>query len=353
MVKAAHISGINCDTPALEGIRFVLLSRLEEMCSLRDRALDWSDPEGVHDMRVSSRRLRGAIDDFAPYLRKRGLKGSMKEIKQVAEALGHVRDHDVAMIALQKLKVSVPDEAAATVDQFIRAMENDRKSARRQLRSAISKSALKQLQTDCTEAIYAVTEQPNGKKRKHERTYLHVAQATILQRLVEVEKLSSGFYDPLKVGPLHKLRISAKQLRYALELFEQCLGPEAISFARRVARLQSSLGELHDCDIWIVTFRERLGLAKRENSNGSGTGSLWLLSHFLKQHSKHLRTALAQWAEWERNEVGQQLRRLLKTEPSATAPDQPSSDSLNTLSTGLLPFSSKARGGSSEGVEKV
>ena len=34
------------------------------MCSLRNQALNWSDPEGVHDMRVSSRRLRGALHDF-------------------------------------------------------------------------------------------------------------------------------------------------------------------------------------------------------------------------------------------------------------------------------------------------
>ena len=319
MAKAKHIPGIDCNTPAVEGIRSVLLHRLEEMCSLRGRALDWSDPEGVHDMRVSSRRLRGAIEDFAPYLHRRGLKDVSKEIKQVADALGDVRDHDVALIALEKLKVAAPDEAKVTVEQFIRARENDRKSARRQLRQAISKSALKRLRIDGANAIEDVTNRLNGKKGGDKRTYHQVAQATVKQQLKEVEKLSRGFYDPLNVRPLHKLRIAAKRLRYALELFEQCLGPEAPPLARRVARLQSSLGELHDCDIWIATFGEQLEVPRRKVSKNGTPGSLWLLSHFLEQHSKHLRSALAQWQEWEGNEVGQQLQRLVETEPSAIA----------------------------------
>ena len=85
-----------------------------------------------------------------------------------------------------------------------------------------------------------------------------------MQRLKELEQLSVGFYRPLDVKPLHKMRIAAKRLRYALELFDQCLGPEAVVFAKTVARLQTSLGELHDCDIWIETFGEQLEDAKRQ-----------------------------------------------------------------------------------------
>jgi CHAD domain-containing protein len=322
MAKAQHIPGIDCNALALEGIRSVLLGRLDEMCSLRDRALEWSDPEGVHDMRVSSRRLRAAIEGFTPYLRKRGLKNSVKQIKSVADALGEVRDNDVAMIALLKLKAIVPDEAAATVKQLMGVRDAARKTARQDLRRAISRSAIKRMQTDFAEAIEAVTKLPTSKQeqkhRKAKRTYIQVAQSTVLQRLMDVEKLSRGFYEPLKVRPLHKMRIAAKHLRYALELFEQCLGSEAVPFARRVARLQSSLGELHDCDIWIGTFGKQLGAVKREVTNDGAAGSLWLLNHFIKLHSKHLRSALAQWEEWECNDVGQQLRRLLKPEQESS-----------------------------------
>src|SRR5437773_8697758 len=98
MAKARNIPKINCEDAAAEAIRVVLIIRLEEMCALRDHALDWSNPEGVHDMRVSSRRLRSALHDFAPYLHKRRLQVALKQIRDVADALGTVRDQDVAII---------------------------------------------------------------------------------------------------------------------------------------------------------------------------------------------------------------------------------------------------------------
>src|SRR6266540_7143720 len=81
-------------------VRLVVTTRMGEMYALRDQALDWSNPKGIHDMRVASRRLRSALHDFIPYLRKRRLTASLRGIKAIADALGEVRDQDVAIIAL-------------------------------------------------------------------------------------------------------------------------------------------------------------------------------------------------------------------------------------------------------------
>jgi CHAD domain-containing protein len=317
MAKAKKIDGVDCTTPASEAIRPVLITRLDEMCSLRDRALDWSDPEGVHDMRVSSRRLRGALRDFGPYLSRRRLVGPLKQIKVVADALGGVRDQDVAIIGLQKLSSIAPGEAAATLGEFVSSRDAIRKKARRNLQHTLSKTALKRMQTDFADAIEAATaksrkRRSKGAKGSPEITYAEIAKTIVGDRLREMEKLSNGFYHPLKIAPLHQLRIAAKRLRYALELFEQCLGPGSAVFAKRVTGLQSSLGELHDSDIWIENFGESLSLERQERAKDSSSGSLWLLSHFVKLHSKHLRNALARWQEWETSGSSYELRQLLK-----------------------------------------
>src|SRR5258708_255901 len=119
MAKSKVISGIDYEAAVAAGIRPVLSSRLDEMCALRERALDWSDPEGVHDMRVASRRLRGALNDFAPFLRKRSLTSSLKQIKEIADSLGAVRDQDVAIEALEKLATKVPVEVSKPVSHLI------------------------------------------------------------------------------------------------------------------------------------------------------------------------------------------------------------------------------------------
>src|SRR5829696_8612819 len=104
MAKAKRIRGLRSDMPATAGIRLVLISRLGEMQGWRDAALDWTDPEGVHSMRVASRRLRSILRDVTPYVHKRRLSGATKQLKKIAGALGEVRDHDVALIALEEFK---------------------------------------------------------------------------------------------------------------------------------------------------------------------------------------------------------------------------------------------------------
>jgi len=66
----AKIRGLDCAAPAEKMIPVILRAQVKAMCALREKALNWKDPEGVHDMRVLSRRLRSTINDFRPYFRK-------------------------------------------------------------------------------------------------------------------------------------------------------------------------------------------------------------------------------------------------------------------------------------------
>jgi CHAD domain-containing protein len=227
-----------------------------------------------------------------------------------------VRDQDVAIMGLQKLAAGAPDQAKATLDEFIQARDLTRKKARTDLRNALALVRLKQIESDFAEAINSATNKSRARKKASktamEITYGEMARSIVKARLKELEKLSKGFYHPLNVKPLHKMRIAAKRLRYALELFEQCLGPGTAFFARKVAGLQTSLGELNDCDIWLETFGQQLNVASKEAAKDRMAGSLWLLSHFVRLHSRHLRSALARWEEWERLEFSNQLRELLK-----------------------------------------
>src|SRR6266478_8037782 len=317
MARSKVISGIDCDAAAATGIRPVLSSRLDEMCCLRERALKWDDPEGVHDMRVASRRLRGALHDFMPFLRKRSLTSSLKQIKTIADSLGQVRDQDVAIMALEKLATKAPAEVSTALSNYVDLRKTVRDKAREELARALSTEGLSQLESEFAVAIDRATTEPAPRERattQHPVTaplsYRKVSRSIILERLKEFEKLSNSLYLPLETDPLHKMRIAAKRLRYALELFEQCWGPSIKIFANKAAGLQSSLGEVHDCDVWIESFGKELMRAKKEGAPGDA--SAWLLSHFLKVRTRHLRNSLARWREWEANKFSSQLRESLQ-----------------------------------------
>jgi hypothetical protein len=67
-------------------------------------------------------------------------------------------------------------------------------------------------------------------------------------RIDEVWSFAEPAHEPDDVKALHDMRIAAKRLRYLLELMEPCLGEPAARGARAAKKLQSLLGEIHDCD---------------------------------------------------------------------------------------------------------
>lgn len=306
MAKAKRIKGIKCNDTAAAGIRLVLTTRFHEMSEFRDAALDFSDPEGVHSMRVASRRLRSALRDFAPYIRRRDLTDLLKQTKNIAASLGEVRDQDVAIAALEKLEKRSPAEASAALKQLIHTRAAVRDRARESLKSVLLTN--NDLATQFTAGIDTATASP-----KNQITFLNMSEAVIVERLKELEELSDSLYKPFEVESLHEMRIAAKRLRYALELFQQCWGRAIAGYAKKVAAMQKALGDLHDCDVWIDSIGERINEARKHKHDEHLTGLIWLLSHFVKLRTKHLRQAYELWREWEANDRSGQLRQALNS----------------------------------------
>jgi CHAD domain-containing protein len=317
MAKAKRIKGINCNSAAGDGIKLALVTRFRELYVLREAALDWSDPEGVHSMRVASRRLRSALRDFMPYLRKRGLASVIKELKTLADALGQVRDQDVAIMVLENLESHAPAEISPALKEFIAEQKELREKARQELLSMLEQSRLQQLETDFMAAVEAST--AARPQTQQQVTFLKMSRVIMLDLLRELEKLSNGLFKPLDTEALHELRIAAKRLRYAVELFQPCWGNSISTYAKRAARIQTALGDVHDCDVWIESFGKHINVARKSKRREDVAALVWLLDHFVKLRTKHLRQAFAHWSDWESQDTGGKLRTELRhQEPPET-----------------------------------
>ncbi len=317
MAKAKQIAGIDCEMTAAEGIRLVLAVRMDEMCALHKSALDWSDPEGIHDMRVASRRLRGALRDFMPYVRKRRLTSSLQQIRGIAELLGRVRDLDVEIMALERAAQKAPAEISGGILSFTNCRREALEEVRVKLMTALDPDQISRLKSEFAEAIKSAVVPPQTKKSAKKGapspsvTYREIGRSVILSRLEELEKLSNSLYQPLRVGPLHEMRLAAKHLRYALELFEQCWGDRVAFFARKVAGLQSSLGDLHDCDVWIERLARTANHQAQNLDFDFKSTRVWLISHFVRMRAKDIARALKQWSEWETDDLSARIRSTL------------------------------------------
>ena len=169
MAKAKMVEGLDCDQRALEGMRRVLFTRLDEMCELRAAALDWSDIEGVHDMRVASRRLRSLLKDFRPYFHG---QIRQKRLRELARSLGMVRDQDVAIEALHKLAAEVaPEDVAQGLGRIIHERERRRERARKNLAESISEDDLADLRDKLALTVSRGNAQHGGRTHRARRDH--------------------------------------------------------------------------------------------------------------------------------------------------------------------------------------
>lgn len=300
-----------CDGPAGAGVRTALTKKFEEMYALRDAAVKWRNPKGVHSMRIASRRLRSAISDFMPYVNKRSLTKVLKRIKRLADVLGEVRDHDVAIRALERLRAESPAEVAGTLAVLIKARKEVRRRARLELKLMLDQEHLTRLASEFEAALASATSETKRKRSKSELSYAQVVRAIIRDRLSDLEQLSDSLYRPLDSEPLHDMRIAAKRLRYAIELFEECLDEAALPFAKYAMRLQGSLGKVHDCDVWIESFGKEIVNAKTSGQRDLSDTFVWLFDYFNELRNKHFRQAFTRWNDWEKDSLSDKLKTAL------------------------------------------
>lgn len=317
MAKAEEIAGLDCDDGIHAGALLVLRSRLQELCALRARALDFTDIEGVHDMRVASRRLRSALRDFAPFLRRKSVP--QRRLKALADALGRVRDEDVAIEALERLKAKASEQLATGIEQVMDERRWRRERAREALERMLTEDALAEMQEKYSARFERALRRDIKENQAQALSFRHAGREIILARFTELQELSSSLYHPFEIDALHRMRIAAKRLRYAIELFASCWGGTLAEIAKEIAELQSSLGELHDCDVWIGDLGERLDVRRgaqqeaetRSIGEQARQAGVWLLGHFVKEREKHFRAALARWHEWETEAFAERLSQNL------------------------------------------
>ena len=333
MAKAKEIEGLECRAGAAQGMRLVLLTRLGEVCEHRAAALDRRGEDGVHDMRVASRRLRSVLRDFRTHMRGgKRLKEARAELKGLADALGAVRDEDVAIRSLKKLKGEAEGEAAAGLELLADERRARREGALDRLASALDEEAFDAARRRLASAFEKATVPRKSKGGEDEQCFGDLGRRIIARSWEELRERGPDIFRPLKTKRLHKLRIAAKRLRYALELFAACFGEGLKGLAHELAGLQKALGELHDCDEWIKECGQSLsesaargvvvGKSDEAAARERREAALLLLEHFLSKRGGHYTEALAIWRGWEQDDFGSRLAESLQEGKRQKAKDK-------------------------------
>ncbi len=122
MAKAVDIPVAPSEPYRVAGARIVRV-RARELFDHAEGVLDTRDIERVHAMRVASRRLRAVLEIFAPCFPASEFKGVLRDVKQLADALGERRDPDVHIDALRTFARTLTPATRHGVNALIAAQE--------------------------------------------------------------------------------------------------------------------------------------------------------------------------------------------------------------------------------------
>ena len=118
MAKARDIPGLDAAMPFADAAAATVRVRAEELFEQSENVLDMTDIERVHDMRVASRRLRAVLEIYAPCFPRELFKPLLREVKDLADALGARRDPDVLLDRLREIEDDLPRTDARGVEVF-------------------------------------------------------------------------------------------------------------------------------------------------------------------------------------------------------------------------------------------
>jgi len=170
-----------------------------------------------------------------------GLHGSKagkarRKIRRLTEALGTVRELDVTLALLDELdsRPGVPKNALAEVRAHVIAEREERRQVMHDL------PKLERRLESVREAVAAPSRDHSWRSALSERL---VTRARRLNKAIDD---AGQIYAP---EALHRVRIAAKKLRYALEIANESKGAPCAADLRLMRRVQDALGRLHDLQI--------------------------------------------------------------------------------------------------------
>jgi CHAD domain-containing protein len=138
MAKARPIPGLDSAEPFRAAAARVVSVRGEEVWDHLGRALDLDDIEGVHDMRVATRRLRAVLEIFAPCFDRQRLRDVLRDVKRLADALGERRDPDVHIDALEAFAAAAPGPDRAGVGVLVAGLREQQATANDRLAAVLA-----------------------------------------------------------------------------------------------------------------------------------------------------------------------------------------------------------------------
>jgi CHAD domain-containing protein len=274
------------DDPILTLLYSYLAEQLAIVRRQHPRALEGVDPEGVHQMRVATRRLRAIMKAFRSMLGDEVVSRFNAELRWLARNLGHARDADVT-----ERDAGEPLQTGA--GHYQRFLAQETVSAYEQLVEVLLGERCAALEDELSRFVSAgptpaMREQFGG---------LSIAECARQFIQTDLQKLlvhGDAIDADAAATQLHKLRIEAKRFRYLLDFFSTVQPEQWLQLTEAVKKLQDVLGEHQDA----VTAQARIAdYAASLTDDGDDRAELLSAARLMRAETQRIAATRQQFAE--------------------------------------------------------
>ena len=289
-----------------------------QMVGLRES----DDIEFVHRARVACRRLRAVMEMSRDCVPRKQFKVWRKEIRKLLKGLGDARDKDVQADFLWHFLADLSDPMLLPgIARIVVGLETQREQLQPTVVAAAERAensgAVKDLLTTSKATLEELSErsvQLTGREL-FSRLEKHLGE-----NLDEFLDHEDSLDDPQNEEGHHEMRIAAKQFRYTLEICKPAYAGRMDDHLATVKRIQTLLGDIHDCDVWIEHLAVTLGEEGKRLSEFYGhNGRLNRLAagiEYLRNERRAMRDHLferlvAYWQELRQEAYWEGLRELV------------------------------------------
>lgn len=262
-------------------VQTLMLHNLNYLQEWEATSRHWSNIEGVHQTRVSFRRMRSALTIFSPVIPKPISRPWTNTMRQLAQRLGPARDLDVfideALGDIQG-KLKLPGE-----EKLHGLALKAREQAYQDVVQMLDSQAYGDFKRDFGDWCRTRAWERADLKKK-QRRLLEGTTATFARKVLDRQErrvLEAGMHvDKFDAEAMHRLRIECKKLRYAAEFFSPVF-PGMRDFIGHMKGLQDLLGVMND----VAATRHLLdqvlaGVDDQEVSQYAGGVVGWRTCHY-------------------------------------------------------------------------
>ncbi|GMU91462.1 MAG: hypothetical protein AMXMBFR4_05200 [Candidatus Hydrogenedentota bacterium] len=196
------------------------------------------DIDGVHDLRVASRRIRAVLTGHSALIKKSKLRPFRRRMRGVTRGLGKARELDVTLGLLGTLRRELTGSeraAALCAGRHLRGLRADESPL---VDAGVSLVRDVDFRAELSDVIGAV--------RAPKSCYLVYAGDALRERAYDLDRAFTRWKHLHSEDHLHQIRLALKKFRYSCEIFQRLFGPSMDELIAQMKNLQDALGAWND-----------------------------------------------------------------------------------------------------------